>query len=244
MSDDVSLIAAFVAGILSFISPCVLPLVPGYLSFVSGVSLERLREGASEGAERSTAARKVVLASLAFVLGFTVIFVALGATASTVGKLVYAQLDLLSKVAGVLVIVFGLHTMGVLRIPWLYREARIDTAKPAGLAGAFVVGLAFAFGWTPCIGPILGAILALAAEEGTVQHGMLLLAVYSLGLGIPFLLTSLAVNQFFVAFAKIRRHYRLIETVAGVFMIAVGVLILTNQFTLITRVLTPYLPTF
>jgi cytochrome c-type biogenesis protein len=244
MSDDVSLIAAFVAGILSFVSPCVLPLVPGYLSFVSGVSLERLREGAAVGTERSAAARKVVLASFAFVLGFTVVFVALGASASTLGKLVFSQYDLLSKIAGVLIILFGLHTMGLLKISWLYREARIDTAKPAGLAGAFVVGLAFAFGWTPCIGPILGAILALAAEEGTVRHGMLLLAVYSLGLGIPFLATSLAVNQFFSVFAKIRRHYRLIETVAGLFMVAVGVLIITNQFTLITRYLTPYLPTF
>jgi cytochrome c-type biogenesis protein len=244
MSDDVSLIAAFVAGILSFISPCVLPLVPGYLSFVSGVSLERLRDGAAQAPERAAATRKVVFASFAFVLGFTVVFVMLGATASTLGRLVYARLDLLSKIAGILVILFGLHTMGLLRIPWLYREARLDTTKPAGLVGAFVVGLAFAFGWTPCIGPILGAILALAAEEGTVRHGMLLLAVYSLGLGIPFLATSLAVNQFFAAFAKIRRHYRLIETVAGLFMVAVGVLILTNQFTLITRYLTPYLPTF
>jgi len=244
MSDDVSLIAAFVAGILSFVSPCVLPLVPGYLSFVSGVSLERLREGAAVGAERSAAARKVVLASLAFVLGFTVVFVALGATASTLGRLVYARFDLLSKIAGILVILFGLHTMGLLRIPWLYREARLETSKPAGLLGAFVVGLAFAFGWTPCIGPILGGILALAAEEGTVRHGMLLLAVYSLGLGIPFLATSLAVNQFFSVFAKIRRYYRLIEIVAGLFMVAVGVLILTNKFTLITRYLTPYLPTF
>lgn len=244
MSEDVSLVAAFVAGILSFISPCVLPLVPGYLSFISGVSLEELRGMPGGPTPETSATRRVFIASLAFVAGFSVVFVMLGATASTIGRLVYTQLDLLSKVAGVLVILFGLHTMGVFQIGWLNRQARVDTRKPAGLLGAFIVGFAFAFGWTPCIGPILGAILALAAEEGTVRHGMLLLAVYSAGLGIPFLGTSLAVNRFFAAFARIRRHYKTIEVVAGCLMVAIGLLILTNQFTLIARVLTPYLPTF
>jgi cytochrome c-type biogenesis protein len=249
VTPDVSLIAAFVAGVLSFISPCVLPLVPGYLSFISGVSLDSMRSGSAASAAAPPASpaagRQVFFASLAFVCGFSVVFISLGAAASTIGAVLMERLTLMGKIAGVLLIVFGLHTMGLLKISWLYKEKRIQTStKPAGLAGAFVVGLAFAFGWTPCIGPILGTILALAADEGTLQRGVILLAVYSLGLGVPFLLTSLMVNQFFKAFAKIRRHYRLIEVTAGVLMVTVGVLIFTNRFTVITQYLTPYLPTF
>lgn len=252
MNADVSLIAAFVAGILSFISPCVLPLVPGYLSFISGVSLDSMRtgpagagDGVAVAAPPAAVGRQVFFASLAFVLGFSVVFVSLGAAASTIGAALMSRLTLMGKIAGVLLIIFGLHTMGLLKIGWLYKEKRFQTqSKPAGLLGAFVVGLAFAFGWTPCIGPILGTILALAADEGTLQRGVILLAVYSLGLGVPFLLTSLMVNQFFRAFAKIRRHYRLIEVTAGVLMVTVGVLIFTNRFTIITQYLTPYLPTF
>jgi cytochrome c-type biogenesis protein len=249
VTADVSLIAAFVAGVLSFISPCVLPLVPGYLSFISGVSLDSMRTApagvAVPAAASPAAGRQVFFASLAFVLGFSVVFISLGAAASTLGGLLMERLTLLGKIAGVLLIIFGLHTMGLLKISWLYKEKRIQTStKPAGLAGAFVVGLAFAFGWTPCIGPILGTILALAADEGTLQRGVVLLGVYSLGLGVPFLLTSLMVNQFFKAFAKIRRHYRMIEVTAGVLMVTVGVLIFTNRFTVITQYLTPYLPTF
>jgi cytochrome c-type biogenesis protein len=249
VTPDVSLIAAFAAGVLSFISPCVLPLVPGYLSFISGVSLDSMRSGSAASAAAPPASpaagRQVFFASLAFVCGFSVVFISLGAAASTIGAVLMERLTLMGKIAGVLLIVFGLHTMGLLKISWLYKEKRIQTSsKPAGLAGAFVVGLAFAFGWTPCIGPILGTILALAADEGTLQRGVILLAVYSLGLGVPFLLTSLMVNQFFKAFAKIRRHYRLIEVTAGVLMVTVGVLIFTNRFTVITQYLTPYLPTF
>jgi cytochrome c-type biogenesis protein len=248
---DVSLFAAFFAGILSFISPCVLPLVPGYLSFISGVSLDSMRSGspgsgaAEAAATPAATGRQVFFASLAFVLGFSLVFVSLGAAASTIGGLLWERMTLFGKIAGVLLIIFGLHTMGLLKISWLYKEKRIQTtSKPAGLMGAFVVGLAFAFGWTPCIGPILGTILALAADEGTLQRGVILLGVYSLGLGVPFLLTSLMVNQFFKAFAKIRRHYRMIEVTAGVLMVTVGVLIFTNRFTIITQYLTPYLPTF
>ena len=255
---DTSLIAAFFAGILSFISPCVLPLVPGYLSFISGVSLDQLRGpkvGSPSHGEAAAVAvalpqgqatQQVFFASLAFVLGFTVVFVALGATASTVGTFLFQKSHIIGKIAGALLIVFGLHTMGVLKIPFLYMEKRFDAGdkKPAGLLGAFFVGLAFAFGWTPCIGPILSTILTLAANEGTLQRGIVLLAVYSLGLGVPFLLTSLAVNQFFAAFAKIRRYYHAIEVTAGVMMIVIGALIFTNQFTLITRLLQPFLPTY
>jgi cytochrome c-type biogenesis protein len=254
---DTSLIAAFFAGLLSFISPCVLPLVPGYLSFISGVTLDQLRgpaAGSPAGGEaavavalpRSEATQQVFFASLAFVLGFTVVFVALGATASTLGAFLFQKSSIIGKIAGALLIVFGLHTMGVLKIPFLYTEKRFDAGnkKPAGMFGAFFVGLAFAFGWTPCIGPILSTILTLAADEGTLKRGIVLLAVYSLGLGVPFLVTSLAVNQFFKAFAKIRRYYHAIEVTAGLMMIIIGGLIFTNRFTLITRVLQPYLPTF
>jgi cytochrome c-type biogenesis protein len=240
--EDVSYLAALVAGILSFVSPCVLPLVPGYLSFISGVSLDNAHTGQTlpEGTTR-----RVFLASVAFVLGFTVVFVALGASASTVGAFVNEKIKILSKIAGVLVIIFGLHTMGLLKINALYRQAQIDVQrKPAGPFGAFVVGLAFAFGWTPCIGPILGSILALAAQEGTVREGALLLSVYSLGLGVPFLATSLAINRFFAAFKRVRKYYRVIEIVAGLLMVIIGALIVSDRFSLITRALQPYLPTF
>jgi cytochrome c-type biogenesis protein len=240
--EDVSYLAALVAGVLSFVSPCVLPLVPGYLSFISGVSLEGAHTGAAlpEGTTR-----RVFLASIAFVLGFTVVFVALGASASKVGLLLNEQLWILTKIAGVLVILFGLHTMGLLKIGALYRQAQIDVKrKPAGPLGAFVVGLAFAFGWTPCIGPILGSILALAAREDSVSQGALLLSVYSLGLGVPFLATSLAVDRFFGAFRRVRKYYRMIEIVAGLLMVVIGVLLVLDRFSLIVRALQPYLPTF
>ncbi len=239
--EQVTLAAAFVAGLLSFISPCVLPLVPGYLSFVSGLSLDELRDRQAERSRR----RQVVLASLAFVLGFSVVFVALGASASIIGQFLLARLNVLGKVAGLIVIVFGLHTMGVLRIGWLYAEKRAQPArKPAGLAGAFVVGVAFAFGWTPCIGPILAGILALAGAQETVRQGVQLLAVYSLGLGIPFLATALAVDRFFAAVARVRRFYHDIEISAGALLVTIGVLIFTNRLTLVARLLVPYLPTY
>jgi cytochrome c-type biogenesis protein len=237
--ESVSLATAFIAGVLSFISPCVLPLVPGYLSFISGLSLEEMRGTGDSRRSR----RHVFVASLAFVLGFSVVFIALGASASAVGQFLMARLSLIGKIAGVVLVLFGLHTMGLLQIRWLYQEKRVQAdRKPAGPLGAFFVGLAFAFGWTPCIGPILAAILAVAAAQDTIAQGVLLLAVYSAGLGIPFLLTSLAVNQFFAAFAKIRRYYKAIEVTAGALMVAVGVLIFTNRFTLIAQWLTPYLP--
>jgi cytochrome c-type biogenesis protein len=257
--SNVSFLAAFGAGVLSFISPCVLPLVPGYLSYISGISLDQMRGTPSVGVGGAigvgpggaataavvapAAARGVFFSSLAFVLGFSTVFILLGAAASTLGAFLLERLTLMGQIAGVVLILFGLHTMGLLRIKWLYAEKRFQTeSKPAGLAGAFVVGLAFAFGWTPCIGPILGAIMALAADSGTLQQGVLLLMVYSAGLGIPFLITSLAVNKFFAAFAKIRKHYRLIEVTAGVLMIAIGVLMFTNRFAVIARFLQPYLP--
>jgi cytochrome c-type biogenesis protein len=240
---NVTLFAAFLAGVLSFISPCVLPLIPGYLSFVSGVTLDEMRGGAV--AASPAARRKAVIMSIAFVLGFSLVFISLGASATFIGTLLMEHLALLGKIAGVIIIVFGLHMMGVLRIGLLYNEKRVQTAhKPAGFLGAMLVGIAFAFGWTPCIGPILAAILAVASVQESVGEGVKLLAVYSAGLGVPFIATSLAINKFFAASARIRRHYHAIEVVSGVLLVAVGVLIFTNRFTIIAQFLTPYLPTF
>ena len=243
--EQVTLLAAFVAGILSFISPCVLPLIPGYLSFVSGVSLEEMRgTGTSQGASPAVKRRALVM-SLAFVLGFSLVFIGLGASATAIGALLMEHLSLLGKIAGVVIILFGLHMMGVLRIGFLYSEKRMQTSgKPAGFFGAMLVGIAFAFGWTPCIGPILSAILAVASVQESVGEGVKLLAVYSAGLGVPFIATSLAINKFLAVSARIRKHYHTIEVVSGALLIVVGVLIFTNRFTVIAQLLTPYLPTY
>lgn len=242
MNQDVTLLAAFAAGFLSFVSPCVLPLIPGYISFVSGVSLDEMR---AENQAAAASRWQVFATSLAFVVGFSIVFIALGASATAIGKFLFARLPLLSKIAGVILIVFGLHTMGLFRLAFLETEKRVHSQrKPAGAIGAVLVGIAFAFGWTPCIGPILGGILAIAGSKNTISEGVLLLAVYSLGLGIPFLITSLAINQFFNAVRRIRRYYHAIEVTSGVLLVAIGVLILTGQLTIITRYLQPYLPVF
>jgi len=241
VNQQVTLLAAFAAGFLSFVSPCVLPLIPGYISFVSGVSVDEMRGDAAPATSRL----QVFLTSLAFVIGFSIVFVALGASATAIGKFMFSKLPILSKIAGVILIIFGLHTMGVFRLAFLEAEKRVHAdRKPAGPLGAMLVGVAFAFGWTPCIGPILGGILAIAGSKNSVGEGITLLAVYSLGLGIPFLLTSLAINQFFGAAKRIRRYYHAIELVSGALLIAIGVLIITGQLTIITRYLQPYLPTF
>lgn len=241
MGEPVTLLAAFGAGLLSFISPCVLPLIPGYLSFVSGVSLEEMRDGAASPASR----RRVLVTSLAFVIGFSLVFVALGASATAIGRFIFERLPVLEKIAGVLIVVFGLHLMGVFRIGLLDREKRVHTRrKPAGVIGALLVGVAFAFGWTPCIGPILGGILTIAASKETVGAGVLLLGTYSAGLAVPFLLTAVAINRFFSVTARIRRHYRTIEIVSGGLLVAIGILIFTGQLTIIVRYLQPYLPVF
>ncbi len=245
MSESVSLVAAFIAGLLSFVSPCVLPLIPGYLSFVSGVSLDEMRGGGGAAPPSAAVRRRVLVTSLFFVLGFSLVFVGLGASASLIGHLLMDQLSLLGKIAGAIIVLFGLHVMGVLKISWLYAEKRVQTnARPVGWLGAVLVGIAFAFGWTPCIGPILAAILAVAAAQDTIGEGVELLAVYSAGLAIPFLATSLAINTFYTAFASIRRYYRGIEVASGALLVAIGVLIFTNRFTLIAQYLQPYLPTY
>jgi cytochrome c-type biogenesis protein len=252
MEENVTLLAAFGAGILSFISPCVLPLIPGYLSYISGLSLDEMRGTAGGGGAAAVAVatpphvrRRILISSLAFIVGFSLVFVALGASASAIGHFVLAKKSLFAKLAGAVIIIFGLHTMGVLRIEWLYQEKRVQTQrKPGGPFGAMLVGIAFAFGWTPCIGPILAGILAIAATRNGVGEGVRLLLAYSLGLGVPFFATALAINQFFGALARIRRHYHAIELASGAMLVVIGALILTDRFTIIAQWLSPYLPVY
>ncbi|HEY9856637.1 MAG TPA: cytochrome c biogenesis protein CcdA [Stenomitos sp.] len=233
MNASISLPTAFLAGLISFISPCVLPLVPGYLSFISGVSSDEMRTGAS-----AETRRKVIINSLGFILGFSLVFVALGATATVLGTFLTEKLPLLSKIAGVVIVLFGLHTMGIFRIKALYMEKRFQVGnKPAGFLGSVVVGLAFAFGWTPCIGPILAAILTYASQQETLGQGMALLVAYSLGLGVPFFGTAIAINGFFSLFNRLKRHMRAIEIISGLLLVAVGVLIYTNNLALLANAL-------
>jgi len=223
----VSIVAAFSAGLISFLSPCVLPLVPGYISMVSGASVDELK-----AEDNTRVLRKVLLHSLLFIAGFSIVFISLGASATWLGQVLLSRMSLLYKVAGVIIIIFGLHLTGLLRIGFLYRDKRFHSAgKPATALGAFVIGLAFAFGWTPCIGPILAAILGLAASQQTVSAGITLLAVYSLGLAIPFLLTSLGINRFLRFYDRFRVHLRQVEVFSGVILILLGAMIFTNQFT-------------
>lgn len=246
---DVSFLAAFLGGIFSFISPCVLPLVPGYISFISGLSFEDLKKSAeaTEGTEDKEKARarqrRLLFTSLAFVLGLSLVFISFGASATVLAKQLGRYQSTLEKIAGVVVIIFGLHLAGIFRIKWLDMDTRQQTgSRPAGLFGAFLVGVAFAFGWTPCIGPILGGILVIAGSKETVSEGVALLAVYSAGLGVPFVLTALAMDRFFLASARIRKHYKTIERVSGGLLILLGVLILTNQFSIIVRYLDKWFP--
>ena len=203
---DVTYFGALLAGLLSFLSPCVLPLVPPYLCFLGGTTFDQLT---GEDETPSHVYTTVVLSSVAFVLGFTTVFVILGATATAAGQLLVANLPLLSKIAGVIIIIAGLHFLGVIHIPMLHREARYHAdARPAGLIGAYVIGLAFAFGWTPCIGPVLAAILAMAAGEDSVRQGVGLLLVYSLGLGIPFIAAAIAIRPFMSTLQRFRQPSR------------------------------------
>ena len=222
---EVTFAGAFLAGLISFVSPCVLPIVPPYLCYLAGISLEELAGEDNAGVP----AMRVIFAALAFVMGFTTVFVALGATASVVGQLVTRHLDVLAWVAGIIIIVMGLHFLGLFRIGLMHREARVQvTRKPAGLTGSFVIGLAFAFGWTPCIGPILGAILFVAGAEETAGQGAVLLAVYSLGLGVPFLLAATFAGPFMNWAKGFRRHMATVEKVMGLMLVATGVLFITG----------------
>ncbi|ABD87179.1 cytochrome c biogenesis CcdA family protein [Rhodopseudomonas palustris] len=224
MIHDVSIPAALIAGLVSFLSPCVLPLVPPYLIYLTGATIEHVATGERDAASK----RAVMISALMFVLGFSTVFVALGASASLVGSLIRAWSAQLSIIAGIIIILMGLHFLGLTRIGLLMREGRMPIPKPVGLWGAYVMGLAFAFGWTPCIGPILAAILSVAAAEATVAKGAGLLAVYSAGLGIPFLLAALMVEQFSAVFARMKRHLANVERAMGVLMVLTGIGFLTG----------------
>lgn len=225
MHGDVSYIAALIAGLVSFLSPCVLPLVPPYLVYLAGTSLERFADQEPEPRVK----RETVTAAALFVLGFSTVFVSLGASASVVGSLIRTYSGPLSTVAGIVIIVMGLHFLGLFQIAFLMREKRLEVAKPVGLWGAYVMGLAFAFGWTPCIGPILAAILAVAASEQTVTKGASLLAVYSLGLGIPFIIAAFAIEPFAAFLARFKRHLRRVEQVMGALLVLTGIAFLTGS---------------
>ncbi len=224
---EVSYIGAVTAGLLSFLSPCVLPLVPPYLCFLGGVSLDQLT---GEGDAPPGAGKRVFIAALVFVLGFSTVFVALGATSSAIGQLLARYFDILAKIAGVLIALLGLHFLGVFRFAFLLREARFHVqGRPAGFIGAYLIGLAFAFGWTPCVGPVLAAILFVAASKDSVFYGASLLGAYAAGLGVPFLVAAFAAGPFTRFMLRFRQHIRKVEIALGVMLVLTGILFLTGM---------------
>jgi len=237
---DISVGAAFLAGLLSFVSPCVLPIVPPYLCYLAGVSVDELK---GEAATADTS-RRIIFASIAFVLGFSTVFVALGATASVVGQTIAQHFDTLAIIAGIIIIVMGLHFLGVFRIAFLYREARVQVQrKPAGLVGAYIIGLAFAFGWTPCVGPVLAAILFMAGSTDPAQ-GSLLLLVYALGIGLPFILAAAFASRFLGWASRFRRHMGTVEKIMGGFLVLTGILFITGKMSEISYWLLETFPAF
>lgn len=234
---EVGFFIALSAGILSFLSPCVLPLVPSYLSFVTGMSLDELEAGEDQG-------RTMVHASL-FVVGFTLVFVLLGASASFLGQFFRAYDIWVARIGGVIILVLGLHLTGVLRLAPLLQEARLHVAdRPVGRLGAVVVGMAFGAGWTPCIGPVLGGILTFAYVQETFWSGVGLLFVYSMGLAIPFMVTALALDRFLIGFKRFRRYLPAVQVASGVLLIVLGLLLITGSFTILTSWLVQFTPEF
>ena len=232
MTQDVSIPVAFLFGLLSFVSPCVLPLVPSYISFVTGISFEELT-----GEDGSRRLRKIILVnSLMFILGFSTVFVSLGASASFAGEFLRMYQDVIRKVGGIVIVLLGIHVVGIINFGILQRDKRLHffREKPAGILGSFLIGVGFAAGWTPCIGPILATILMIAASYDTLLQGVLLLVVYSLGLAVPFFLTSLGINTFLKHFNRLKRHMRVVSIVTGSFLIVTGLLIYFNYFAIFT----------
>ena len=227
MAPDVTYVAALLAGLLSFLSPCVLPLVPPYLVYLAGSSLERLEANETERRVR----RETTLAALLFVAGFSTVFVALGASATGIGALLHFYSHELAIIAGIAIIVTGLHFLGLTPIGWLSRQIKLEVKKPVGLWGAYLMGLAFAFGWTPCIGPILAAILAIAASKATLEKGAALLATYSLGLGLPFIVAAFAVEPFAAFLSGFRAYLKHMERVMGTLLVLTGIGFLSGLFT-------------
>lgn len=237
MQESVGFPIAFMAGVLSFLSPCVLPLVPSYLSFVTGMSLEDLQESFDR--------RRVLTHAALFVSGFTLIFVLLGAGATFVGSFLRYNSDWIARIGGIVIIIFGLHLMGVFQLMPLLKEKRVHLAdKPAGYVGTVAVGAAFGAGWTPCIGPVLGAIMTMAATQEHLATGMLMLFVYSMGLAIPFLLAALALERFLRAFKRARRYLPLIQKASGLLLVLLGILLVTGSFVVLAAWLNRYTPEF
>ena len=242
MTTEVSMPLAFLGGILSFVSPCVLPLVPSYISFVTGISFEELT---GEGEENGKLKKVILLNSLMFILGFSTVFVViLGSSAQLLGNLFMEYQDLVRKIGGLVIILLGIHIIGIINFNILQRDKRLHffKEKPSGLLGSFLVGIGFAAGWTPCIGPILSAIFAVAATSENPWSGMLLFVAYSAGLAIPFLLTSLGINTFLRHFTRLKRHMRVVSVVTGIFLIVTGLLIFTNSLGIIAGYLNSLIP--
>lgn len=224
--EEVSLFIAFGAGILSFFAPCILPLIPGYICFITGLSLDELRRSNGEGRIVQNLTR-MLWQTILFVLGFSFIFVALGATASYLGDVISAHQKIIRIVGGSVIILLGLHVAGVFNIKGLEYEKKLHLrSKPANILGSFIVGVVFAIGWTPCVGPALAAILGLAGRQNTVTQGVILLSAYSLGLGLPFILTALAMNRFLNLFGKVKKYFKVISVVSGLLLVAIGILII------------------
>ena len=238
--QNVTVYLAFIAGLLSFVSPCVLPLIPSYVSFISGISFEQLTDENNP----SEVKKVIIFNSLMFILGFTVVFVAMGTTITLLGQYFVAHQGIFRKVGAAFIIFFGLHIIGIVNLKVLQRDKRFQFSqnKPLGLVGSFFVGLGFAAGWTPCIGPILASILFVAGTSETLGMGILLLVIYSLGLAIPFFVTSLGINTFLKYFDRFKKHMRVVSIVSGVFLIFVGILIYTNKFAILTARLNAWFP--
>jgi cytochrome c-type biogenesis protein len=225
-------IAAFLAGLVSFLTPCVLPLVPGYVSLISGAGVEELK------AQQAQLLRKVMVNSASFILGFSVVFVCLGALATEVSQVLGRYKSTLAQVGGVVIILFGLHLTGIFKIKALYTDARLHSVKGGSTVwGAFIIGFAFAFGWTPCVGPILALILGFAAAQNSVGKGVLLLALYSLGLAVPFLLTSLGIERFLRFYGRFRSYMHAVEVGSGALLVLLGTLLVLGRFSLISTYL-------
>lgn len=238
-SEDLSLIIAFTAGLLSFLSPCVLPMIPSYLAFITGISFEELSD---QGEDRPGIRRHLFVHSLLFILGFSSVFISLGASATLLGGFLVEYRSIIQKAGGILIVLFGVHVTGLIQINLLHREKRLHLEnKPIGYLGSFLVGLAFAAGWTPCIGPILGSILIYASTAENIYTGLALLAAYSLGLGIPFLLVSLGLPTFLTHFKWVNRHLRTISIGSGILLILVGIIIFTDNLGPISGYLTEFL---
>ncbi len=234
---NISLFAAFMAGLLSFVSPCVLPLVPSYISYITGLSLDQL----ADAAERHRFRRAIVVNSLLFIVGFSCVFISFGASASLIGQMLITYQDHIRRFGGVLIVIFGLYLLGILNLNFLQTEKRLHfRSRPAGYLGSFLIGVAFAAGWTPCVGPVLGTILLYASTTDSLMSGVTLLTSYSLGLGIPLFATALGVDRFLASFKQFRAYLWGVSAVSGVFLVVVGVLIYANSLTLITSLLERY----